>query len=147
MTESQYIDKKIISVYRENNLKVTPQRIAIAKYVLNNSEHPTAKRIYQEIRRAHPTVSLATIYVTLKVLKEVGLLQELNLPDGQSRFDPNLEPHAHLICEKCGDITDWEDPLLSELVSNISDNAHFIVSASGLNLNGVCRKCQEDEDT
>jgi len=147
MTESQYIDKKIISTFREKNLKVTPQRIAIAKYVLTNSEHPTAKRIYQEIRRAHPTVSLATIYATLRVLKEVGLLQELSLPDGQSRFDPNLEPHAHLICEKCGDITDWEAPLLSELVSNISDDAHFIVSASGLNLNGVCRKCQEDENT
>ncbi|OPY21577.1 MAG: ferric uptake regulator [Methanomethylovorans sp. PtaU1.Bin093] len=147
MTESQYIDKKIISTFRENNLKVTPQRIAIAKYVLNNSEHPTAKRIYQEIRMAHPTVSVATIYATLKVLKEIGFIQELNLPDGQSRFDPNLEPHAHLICEKCGDITDWEDPLLSELVSNISNDAHFIVSASGLNLNGVCRKCQEDENT
>ena len=147
MTESQYIDKKIFYVFRENNLKVTPQRIAIAKYVFNNSEHPTAKRIYQEIRRVHPTVSMATIYATLKVLKEVGLLQELNLPDGQSRFDPNLEPHAHLICEKCGDITDWEDPLLSELVSNISNDAHFIVSASGLNLNGVCRKCQADKNT
>ncbi len=96
---------------------------------------------------AHPTVSVATIYATLKVLKEIGFIQELNLPDGQSRFDPNLEPHAHLICEKCGDITDWEDPLLSELVSNISNDAHFIVSASGLNLNGVCRKCQEDENT
>ena len=147
MSELQYIDKKIISIFRENNLKVTPQRIAIAKYVLNNKEHPTAKRIYQEIRSTHPTVSLATIYATLRVLKEVGLLQELSLPDGQSRFDPNLEPHAHLICVKCGDITDWEDPLLSELVSNISDDAHFIVSASGLNLSGVCRKCQEDEDT
>jgi len=147
MNEPQYIDKNIIFVFREKNIKVTPQRIAIAKYVLNNKEHPTAKRIYQEIRMAHPTVSVATIYATLKVLKEIGFIQELNLPDGQSRFDPNLEPHAHLICEKCGDITDWEDPLLSELVSNISNDAHFIVSASGLNLNGVCRKCQEDENT
>ncbi len=147
MTDQQYIDKRIINAFRENSLKVTPQRISIAKYVLNNSEHPTAKRIYQEIRKTHPTVSLATIYATLKVLKEVGLLQELNLPDGQARFDPNMATHAHLICVKCGDITDWEDPLLSELICNISDDAHFIVSASGLNINGICRKCQEDENT
>ncbi len=147
MNEPQYIDKTIITAFREKNIKVTPQRIAIAKYVLNNKEHPTAKRIYQEIRGTHPTVSLATIYATLKVLKEFGFIQELNLPDGQSRFDPNLEPHAHLVCVKCGDIADWEDPLLSEIISRISDDTDFIVNFFGLDIHGVCRKCQADKKT
>ncbi len=147
MNQSHYIDTSMARAFREHGFKATPQRIAIGRYVLNNTEHPTAKDIYYEVRKTHSTVSLGTIYATLNILKEVGLIQELNLPDGQARFDPNTVHHAHLICKKCGDIVDWIDPALEELITKISDDKHFVVDKLGLDIHGICMKCQKDGNT
>lgn len=147
MNQSQYIDNSIARAFREHGFKATPQRIAIGRYVLDNTEHPTAKNIYDEVRKTHSTVSLGTIYATLNILKEVGLIQELNLPDGQARFDSNTVHHAHLICKKCGDIVDWIDPVLEELINKISNDKQFILNKAGLDIYGICKKCQNDENT
>lgn len=142
MIQSESAEKNIARVLREQGYKATPQRIAISKYALNTDQHPTADRIYREIIKTHPTVSLATVYTTLKVLKEIGLVQELNMPQQQNRFDPNMSPHAHLICLQCGEVSDWMDPLIPELVDRISRDTGSMVSGSSLNMNIVCRKCQ-----
>jgi Fur family peroxide stress response transcriptional regulator len=142
MTIPENAERDIARVLREQGYKATPQRITISKYALNTDQHPTADRIYRETLKTHPTVSLATVYTTLKILKEIGLVQELNMPQQQNRFDPNLSPHAHLICLQCGEVSDWMDPLIPELVDRISSDTGSMVSGSSLNVNIVCRKCQ-----
>ncbi len=141
MINSKDLDPLIIKAFRKKGYKATPQRIAISRFVLHSHEHPNAQKIYNEVRKVYPTVSLATIYTTVQILKEVGLVQELNLSTGQARFDPNTEPHAHLVCLQCGSISDWIDPLIQKLVSRISAEASFIVNTSSLDVNGVCKNC------
>lgn len=137
------LEATIIKTLRNHGYKATPQRIAISRYILRNHEHPTAQKAYLDIKKTHPTVSLATIYTTIKILKDAGLIAELNMPQGQSRFDPNIEPHAHLICMQCGDIKDWMDPIMPKLVAKVSADANFMVTGSSLDLKGICERCDK----
>jgi Fur family transcriptional regulator, peroxide stress response regulator len=143
MISSEDLESTIIKTFRNSGYRATPQRIAISKYILRNHEHPTAQKAYLEVKKIHPTVSLATIYTTFKILKQTGLILELNLPRGQTRFDPNTELHGHLICIKCGSIDDWTDPIMPKLVAKVCDDANFAVIGSSLDLRGICKRCDK----
>ena len=141
MNSLQDSDSSTIKVLREKGYKATPQRIAISRFALHNHTHPTAQSIYGEVKKVYPTVSLATIYKTVQILKEVGLIQELNLPKDQTRFDPNMEPHAHLVCLRCNSISDWMDPMISKIVERVSNEAGFVARGQNLNILGICSSC------
>ena len=143
MNIHQDSDSSIIKALREKGYKATPQRIAISRFVLHSHNHPTAQRIYSEVKKVYPTVSLATIYKTIQILEEVGLIQELNLPKDQTRFDPNMEPHAHLICLRCKSISDWINPLISQIIDRASTEAGFIATGQTFDIFGVCRSCDK----
>ena len=143
MNIHQDSDSSIIKALREKGYKATPQRIAISRFVLHSHNHPTAQRIYSEVKKVYPTVSLATIYKTIQILEEVGLIQELNLPKDQTRFDPNMEPHAHLICLRCKSISDWINPLISQIIDRASIEAGFIAAGQNFDIFGVCRSCDK----
>lgn len=147
MEESQYQGKLIARAFRERGYKATPQRIAICRYALNSNEHCTAHRIYLEARKEYPTISISTVYTTLNILKDTGLIQEICTPRHQTRFDPNMVPHMHLMCLQCGNITDWNDPIIPELIDSIAHDADFIASGSCLRINGICKKCRNGSDT
>ena len=136
-------DSSIIKALRGKGYKATPQRIAISRFVLNDRAHPTAQRIYDEVRKVYPTVSLATIYKTVQVLKEAGLVQELNLPGDQSRFDPNMEPHVHLVCLQCKSVNDWVDPMILKNIERLSNEAEFSTGRWNLDIFGICRRCEK----
>ena len=143
MISSENLESSIIKTFRNSGYRATPQRIVISKYILNSHQHPTAQRAYQEVKKEHPTVSLATIYTTIKILRDSGLIQELNMPKSKTRYDPNIEPHAHLLCLKCGNIRDWMDPIMPELIARISGEANFTIVGSSLDLKGICERCQK----
>jgi Fur family peroxide stress response transcriptional regulator len=147
MINPENLESSIINTFRNSGYRATPQRIAIGRYILCNHEHPTAQKVYLEVKKMHPTVSLATIYTTIKILEETDLIQELNLPQGQTRFDPNTEPHAHLICLRCGSISDWMDPIMPKLVAKVSADANFTVIGSSFDLKGVCESCDKKGET
>jgi Fur family peroxide stress response transcriptional regulator len=147
MISPENLEPSIIKTLRNSGYRATPQRIAISKYVLRNQEHPTAQKAYLEVKKMHPTVSLATIYTTIRILKETGLILELNLPQGQTRFDPNTEPHAHLLCLHCSSISDWTDPKILKLITTISDDANFTVTGLRLDINGICDSCGKKGET
>ncbi len=134
-------DSSTIKVLRGKGYKATPQRIAISRFALHNHTHPTAQSIYSEVKKVYPTVSLATIYKTVQILKEAGLIQELNLPKDQTRFDPNMEPHVHLVCLQCNSINDWMDPMISKIVERVSNEAGFVAGGQNLDIFGICSSC------
>ena len=136
-------DSSIIKALREKGYKATPQRIAISRFVLHTHTHPTAQRIYSEVKKVYPTVSLATIYKTIQILEEVGLIQELNLPKDQTRFDPNMEPHAHLICLRCKSINDWINPLISQIIDSASIETGFVAGGQNFDIFGFCSSCDK----
>ena len=141
MSSSQKSDAVIIEILRKKGYKATTQRIAICRFALQSRDHPSAQSIYDEVRRVHPTVSLATVYKTLQILKEHGLVQELDFPESQARFDSYVEPHINLICQLCGNIQDFDDKAAREMVERVATKAEFTRKGQRLDIYGVCRTC------
>jgi Fur family peroxide stress response transcriptional regulator len=134
-------DTAIIEALRKNGYKATAQRIAICRFALRGRNHPTAQRIYGEVKSVYPTVSLATVYKTLHVLKDLGLVQELAFPEGETRFDSYAQPHANLVCQGCGNISDVDDPVTREMVARIASRAKFTLTGQRLDIYGLCERC------
>lgn len=95
---------------RQSGIRPSAQRVAVADYVLSTREHPSADQVWQRVRERFPAVSRATVYNTLHLLVERGLLKECVLTPGHVVFDPKLEPHHHLVDAESGEIHDlpWD---------------------------------------
>jgi Fe2+ or Zn2+ uptake regulation protein len=95
---------------RDHGIQPSAQRVAVAEYVLRTDEHPSADLVWKRVRRKFPYISRATVYNTLNVFVEKGLLKTLNLSDDSVVFDPKTETHHHFIDEKTGRIHDipWD---------------------------------------
>lgn len=134
-------DAMIIDALRNRGYKATSQRIAICRFALRSRDHPSAERIYREVKSVHPTVSLATVYKTLHVLKELRFVQELAFSEDETRFDSYMEPHANLVCRGCGNITDVDDPVVREMVARVAARARFTLMGQRLDIYGLCERC------
>ena len=134
-------DSSIVEVLRTKGYKATPQRIAICRFAASSREHPTAGRIYDEVRKQHPTVSLATVYKTIDLLKWHHIIQELAIVDGDKRFDSNTKTHLNLICVKCGEIRDSDNPVIKDSVEKAAEEESFNITGQNLTLYGVCHQC------
>jgi Fur family transcriptional regulator, peroxide stress response regulator len=141
MTKDLKSDASAIEALRSKGYKATPQRIAICRIALKSRAHPSARQVYDEVKRIHPTVSLATVYKTLEVLRDLDLVQEINFPKGQARFDPNMNPHINLICSKCGNITDLDDVTVEEITRKVAEATEFKPTGQRMDVYGICRKC------
>ena len=141
----QHSDASAIEALRKKGYKATPQRIAICRFALNSRDHPSAQQVYEEVKKIHPTVSLATVYKTLQVLKNLDLIQEINLPQGQARFDSYMEPHINLVCLQCGSIFDLDDASAIELTRRIAAAMKFRPKGQRIDIFGTCRRCSAVE--
>lgn len=97
---------ELVDRFRSEGRKVTPQREAVFRALHASRVHPTAEAVHAEVVRDLPMVSLRTVYQTLNDLTAMGELLPVNVGTGPARFDPNLEPHHHLVCDACGGVTD-----------------------------------------
>ena len=134
-------DRHIVEALRRKGYKATPQRVAICRYTIPLRDHPSAKKIYEIVRKQYPTVSLATVYNTIDVLKELHMLQELPMIDGDTRFDPNVEVHINLVCLQCGSIRDFDSRAIEDMVTKVAKTARFDVRGQSLAVYGVCQDC------
>jgi len=101
--------KDIIKRLKEKKVTLSPQRMAVAELLNSSTAHPTVDEIHKAIQRRYPTMSVATVYSTLELLKEFGEIQELSIRKrGKACFDPNRDLHHHLLCRKCGKILNIE---------------------------------------
>ncbi len=132
--------EKIVETFRRKGFRATPQRIAIAQFVLRSKEHPSAEDIFSSVTINNPTISISTVYNTLNVMKEMNLVQELAF-NSTRRFDPNINLHINLICESCGTILDIEDENIEETLKKLAKKKGFEVTGHRLDLYGVCKKC------
>jgi Fur family peroxide stress response transcriptional regulator len=137
----QHSDASAIEALRKKGYKATPQRIAICRFALNSRDHPTAQEVYDQVKKIHPTVSLATVYKTLGVLKSLDLIQEINLPQGQARFDSYMKPHINLICLQCGNIVDLDGTTAIEETRRVAAVAKFKPKGQRIDVFGVCKRC------
>jgi Fe2+ or Zn2+ uptake regulation protein len=100
----------VIRLLRRRGIQATPQRTAVAQYVLSVKTHPSADEVWQHVRRRCPTLSRATVYNALNLFAEKGLLRTQILKEGLVLFDPRTEPHHHFIDAETGKIHDvpWD---------------------------------------
>jgi Fur family peroxide stress response transcriptional regulator len=104
---------------RASGLKLTPQRMAIVREIALDPTHPTAQELFERLRVTMPTMSFATVYNTLDTLSTAGLCVSLSLSPGAARFDANMQPHNHAVCDRCGLVRDV--PCIDELEPNACD--------------------------
>lgn len=135
--------KETAQLLREKGLKVTPQRIAVYNMLLSTTEHPDAETIYKTLEPTNPTMSLATVYKTLDFFKHLGLVQELNVGEGRSRYDATVQCHPHTVCRVCGRVDDLHLEALTEVAKKLVPNLDFEVECEQLILYGKCSDCRK----
>lgn len=133
----------ITNAFKERKLKLTPQRIAVYKYLKSTKEHPSAETIYKAIQPEYPTMSLATVYKALKTLVDVGLVQELNVGEGTFRYDGFTENHSHIQCICCNRVDDITGLNTDSLNDEASKLINYNILSNKVYLYGVCEECQK----
>ncbi|OAA92661.1 Fur family transcriptional regulator [Clostridium coskatii] len=134
----------LTSIFREKKLKLTPQRIAVYKYLQSTKKHPSAETIYKALQLEYPTMSLATVYKALKTLVDVNLVQEINIGEGNFRYDGNVHPHSHIQCIVCEKVDDVEGICFSNLNDKIKDCVDYEVLSNHVYFYGICKDCQKN---
>ncbi|MFN8544294.1 MAG: transcriptional repressor [Candidatus Binatia bacterium] len=134
-------------VLRERGLKSTAQRDDIARVFFGGQGHRSVEEIYGAVRRVNPRVGYATVYRTLRLLRECGFATERHFNDGQARYEAGTEEeaqhHDHMICERCNKIVEFASDELERLQERIARFLGFVVSRHKLELYGICSECRE----
>ena len=136
---------------KNKGYKLTPQRRAILNSIMNSEDrHLTAEEIYDLVKIDCPEIGLATVYRTVQLLEELGVVSKLDLDDGCSRYELVMEgeahQHHHLICNGCGKVIEVEGDLLDELEKNIEKNYSFKILDHSLKFYGICEECKREND-
>ena len=129
--------------FRDYGLKSTPQRTAIYQALVASTAHPTAEDLFAQVSPTYPMLSLNTVYYTLSALRAAGLVQEVNIGHDRARFDANLSPHHHVICQGCQAILDVMDPRLSRLASPSELPKGFEITSYQVAFRGYCSTCRQ----
>lgn len=145
MTDPEIRYQTMLGKLQERGSRLTSHRLALLRLLAVSEGHPNAAQLYKKLRVQFPTVSLATIYKTLVLLKEEGEVLEIDLHN-DSHFDGNKPySHPHLICNRCGQINDGDEVLfLTAANQEIKEKYAFQVVQSQLVFYGVCRECQKN---
>lgn len=125
------------------SLGLTTQRQTVLRVIRESMEHLTANEVFEDARRLLPGISFATVYNSLRYLKDAGHIAEISFGNGASRFDPLTSRHDHAICVKCGKLVDMEIALPSEVVNFAAEFSKFKIESIELTLRGLCPKCSQ----
>jgi Fur family ferric uptake transcriptional regulator len=132
---------------KKSGYKFTGQRSAVLDVLLKYSgSHLSIDDIYNYVRETNPEIGIATIYRTLTLLEKIGLVIKLDLDDGFSRYELSRQDedhrHHHLICSKCGSVSEVEEDLLDSLEEQILRKNGFLVTDHRVKFYGLCKKCR-----
>jgi Fur family peroxide stress response transcriptional regulator len=148
-TDSANIDQRLnqmLSKLKKHDFRLTPQRLAVLKVLAVSEGHPTVERIYETVRAEFPTTSIATIYKTVNLLKQLNEVLELGFPDGSNRYDGNKPyPHPHVICTKCKKIIDPNLGSLKDLTKEVIKETGLHILNHRVDFFGICSDCQSSK--
>jgi len=141
MPDPQARFDEMIALLKERNFRLTPQRVELVRLIAASKGHPSAAQLYAKIKAQFPTMSQATVYKTLLLLKEMNQVLEIDLRD-DSHYDGNRpQPHPHLICMKCNQITDGEVSLDPEALRKLEQVSGYTILRPQISLYGLCPDC------
>jgi Fe2+ or Zn2+ uptake regulation protein len=135
--------EKYVKLLKENQIKITPQRLEILRYLDKHRTHPTVDEIYSELKGENPGLSKTTVYNSVDVLKQNGLIQSITISGSEQRYDFKQGMHHHFLCNKCGRITDIgiECPNLGKML----DRGDKVEEVHGY-FKGICKKCLDRKE-
>ena len=128
----------------EASVKLTRQRQVVLQVVSETQEHPTASEVFEQARKLLPTISYATVYNSLRYLKEAGLVLEITFGNGASRYDSETGRHDHALCKQCGKLVDFDIAETIELMRSAARRTRFKPESIHLTLMGLCPDCRSD---
>ena len=140
------MEKKITELLRSNKFKVTPQRLAVYDVLANTKDHPNADMIFNSLQATYPTMSLATVYKTIDILKEIGLVQILNAGEDSFRYDADTSKHAHIRCQECGRVDDVFDLDTEKFSGTIEKSTRYKLVGEQFYFYGICPACQKGNE-
>ena len=131
---------KAVKYLEEKGIKPSVQRIAIMEYLLSHRTHPTVDMIFNDLSPSYPTLSKTTVYNTLKLFIDCGLVNELFLERGESRFDGDISVHSHFICRDCGKVFDFfpKKDKIGDFISGNLPKEKFTVNSFQITVSGSC---------
>ncbi len=138
--------EELIGRCRASGLRITQQRLEIFRELLNCSDHPDAEKLFQRLRGKMPGLSLDTVYRTLWMLNDAGVITTMGLEREKTRFDGNIDHHHHFVCIKCGSISDFYSDTLDSL--EIPESAKKLGKACNahVEIRGICNNCSKVSD-
>ncbi len=135
----------MIQKLRDHGYKITHQRLAIARILADSEGHPSVENIHIQLKEAFPTMSIATVYRNIVLIKSLGEVLELGFPDGSNRYDGNKPySHPHVICIRCKRIVDPDLDSLDEMKKEVSLETGFKIMNHRLDFFGVCSDCMAE---
>lgn len=136
--------EKMIQKLREQDHRITPQRLAILNVLAASEGHPSVEQIYARVKTDFPTTSLATVYKNVSLMKSLGEVLELGFSDDSNRYDGNNPyPHPHLVCTHCKKIIDPDLSSLQDLTQELVRETGFRILNHRMDFFGICPECQD----
>jgi Fe2+ or Zn2+ uptake regulation protein len=137
------IDQRLVAKLRERGLRVTSQRIVIHRALCAHDQHLTAEQVLESVSEALPGTSLPTVYATLELLEQLGLVRRLGTGNGAVLFDSRVEPHGHMVCRHCGATADLGGAPASERTLARARESGFVPDHAQLLIWGSCSRCTQ----
>ena len=137
--------KLILDNLRTKGFKITTQRIKVIEILVDKADTQyTVEELYMEVNKIYPQIGLATVYRTVNLLNEIGLLAKLDFHDGVDRYEliTNEHHHHHLICKICGKVIEVEGDFLDDIEEKISKKYEFEIEGHYLKFFGLCNECK-----
>ena len=131
-----------LAYLKGENIRITPQRIAILEFLTEVPTHPTAEEVYRAIEEKFPGISVATVYNNLKLFTEIGFLREMNYGSSSSRYDFAINPHYHVMCQKGGKVSDFFYPRLDDVEMAAERLTDYQIQSHRLEIYGLCPTCK-----
>jgi Fe2+ or Zn2+ uptake regulation protein len=139
---STRVEEPLHAALRARGQRVTPQRLVIAAAVRDLGHHATAEEIFTEVGARLPGVSLPTVYATLELLEDMGLVRRVATESGTAVYDPGTDQHHHLVCRGCGAIADVDGAVDHDALLSAARGAGFAPDEAQVVIRGLCAACR-----
>jgi Fe2+ or Zn2+ uptake regulation protein len=135
------LDRRLAAALRERGQRVTSQRLLIHRALRKLNRHVTAEELLDAVAPSLPSVSLPTVYASLELFEELGIVRRVRAGAGAVRFDPRAEKHHHLACRRCGRVEDLDVAVDLAPALRAAERARFSAEATELVVSGLCATC------
>lgn len=140
------MDESIRGILQRAGKRITPQRVLVLETIRRGRGHLDADEIYRLAKQRAPNLSLSTVYRTISVLKEAGIVEELHLGEDHHHYElRGEEAHHHLVCQNCGKVIEFDCPFSDALLCDLSAQHGFQITTVRLSLTGYCTDCLQPQ--